>query len=141
MAEGLTEVTVADLGDGPYAQNVTAKHHSFVSDATAALGGEDKGPSPYELLLAALGSCTSITIRMYAARKGWPLDKVSVRLTHHREDDMGNAVIDIITRDITLEGNLDAEQRARLLEIANKCPVHKTLGNNPRLLSRLEGGA
>jgi uncharacterized OsmC-like protein len=76
---------------------------------------------------------------MYADRKGWPLEKVSVRLTHHREDDMGNAVIDIITRDITLEGNLDAEQRARLLEIANKCPVHKTLDNNPRQLSRLEG--
>lgn len=141
MADGLTEVTVADSGDGNFVQNVTGKTHHFLSDASVEKGGQDKGPTPYELLLAALGSCTSITIRMYAERKGWALDKVSVRLTHHREDDMGNAVIDVITRDITLEGKLDAEQRARLLEIANKCPVHKTLGNNPRLLSRLEGGA
>ncbi|MDY0008598.1 MAG: OsmC family protein [Bdellovibrionales bacterium] len=138
MADGLTEITVADSGDGNFVQQVTGKTHTFLSDATLEKGGQDKGPAPYELLLAALGSCTSITIRMYAERKGWALDKVSVKLTHHREDDMGNAVIDIITRDITLEGNLDAEQRARLLEIANKCPVHKTLGNNPRFQSRLE---
>ena len=75
---------------------------------------------------------------MYAERKGWPLDKVSVKLTHHKEDDMGNVQLDIITRDIKLEGKLDDEQRARLLEIANKCPIHKTLGNNPRLLTRLD---
>lgn len=141
MADGTTEVTVADSGDGNFVQSVQGKTHHFLSDASVDKGGQDKGPTPYELLLAALGSCTSITIRMYAERKGWALDKVSVRLTHKREDDMGNAVIDVITRDITLEGNLDAEQRARLLEIANKCPVHKTLGNNPQLLSRLEGGA
>ncbi|HRI77293.1 MAG: OsmC family protein [Alphaproteobacteria bacterium] len=140
MADGTTEVTVADSGDGNFVQSVKGKTHHFLSDASVDKGGQDKGPTPYELLLAALGSCTSITIRMYAERKGWALDKVSVRLTHKREDDMGNAVIDVITRDITLEGNLDAEQRARLLEIANKCPVHKTLGNNPQLLSRLEGG-
>lgn len=138
MAEGLTEITVADSGDGQYTQKVSTKNHLFLADATAAKGGDDKGPNPYELLLAALGSCTSITIRMYAAHKGWPLEKVSVRLTHHKEDDMGNVTLDIITRDIKLEGPLSDEQRARLLEIANKCPVHKTLGNNPRLLSRLE---
>ncbi len=138
MAEGITEITVADSGDGHFTQKATGKKHVFLSDATLEKGGDDKGPSPYELLLAALGSCTSITIRMYAERKGWPLDKVSVKLTHHKEDDMGNVQLDIITRDIKLEGKLDDEQRARLLEIANKCPIHKTLGNNPRLLSRLD---
>lgn len=138
MAEGLTEITVADSGDGHFTQKVTGKTHTFIADAPVEKDGDDKGPSPYELLLAALGSCTSITIRMYAERKGWPLEKVSVKLRHSKEDDMGNVTLDVITRDIKLEGALSEEQRARLLEIANKCPIHRTLGNNPRLLTRLD---
>lgn len=75
---------------------------------------------------------------MYADRKNWPVEKVSVRLTHNKIEELGNGLVDIITRDITLEGKLDDEQRQRLLEIANKCPVHRLLENQPRLLTRLD---
>lgn len=138
MSEGMTEVTVGETGEGSYTQSVQARSHTVTADEPLDKGGLDKGPSPFEFLLAGLGACTTMTIRMYADRKGWLLDKVSVKLTHHKEEAMGNEIVDVITRDITLEGNLDAEQRQRLLEIANKCPVHKTLENHPRMLTRLE---
>jgi len=139
MSAGMTEVTVAENGEGSYTQTVQAGSHTWTADEPLDKGGLDKGPNPFELLLSALGACTTMTIRMYADRKGWPLEKVSVRLTHNKVEEMGNAVADIITRDVTLTGQLDTEQRQRLLEIANKCPVHRLLENQPRLLTRLEG--
>jgi len=139
MSAGMTEVTVAENGEGSYTQTVQAGSHTWAADEPLDKGGLDKGPNPFELLLSALGACTTMTIRMYADRKGWPLEKVSVRLTHNKVEEMGNAVADIITRDVTLTGQLDTEQRQRLLEIANKCPVHRLLENQPRLLTRLEG--
>lgn len=115
-------------------QEIRAGRHALTADEPAAAGGTDAGPDPYTLLLAALGACTSMTLRMYAARKGWPLREVVVELDIGRlyADDCVNcedprAMVDQITRRITLEGELDAAQVSRLGEIAKKCPVHKSL--------------
>jgi putative redox protein len=128
------EVVVAEVGFGRYAQVVYDGKHRLTADEPLEEGGLDTGPSPYRLLLAALGACTSITLRMYAERKKWPLRQVAVRLRHsksHVKDSAGAeakaAKIDHIEREIELTGDLTGEQRRRLLEIANKCPVHQTL--------------
>lgn len=119
-----------------FLRTIITDQHVLQSDEPESAGGTDAGPDPYELLLASLGSCTSMTIRMYANHKQLPLDDVRVRLRHDREhrtdcDDCENdkSKVDIIYRYIHLEGNLDAEQRQRLLQIADRCPVHKTLLN------------
>ena len=115
-------------------QEITAGRHALVADEPAAAGGEDAGPDPYALLLAALGACTAMTLKMYAARKRWPLLGVTVELTHsrvHAEDCVGcedaAAKVDRVARTIRVSGPLDAAQVARLGEIARRCPVHKTL--------------
>jgi uncharacterized OsmC-like protein len=117
-----------------FAQEIVAGSHHLKSDEPLAEGGTDTGPSPYDLLLAALGSCTSMTVAMYARRKGWPLERVTVQLRHrkiHAEDcaecETRFGILDQIERDIRFFGPLTAEQRAKLLEIADKCPVHRTL--------------
>ncbi len=127
-------VLVRETGMGRFAQEIRTGRHLLVADEPVALGGGGSGPGPYEYLLAALGACTSMTIRMYAARKSWPLQRVAVLLRHariHAEDcaecETKTGMVDRIERDITLEGELSAEQRARLMEIADKCPVHRTL--------------
>ena len=129
--EGL--VVVRGAADG-FLQEVVAGAHQLVSDEPASAGGTDRGASPYDLLLAALGSCTSMTVAMYARRKGWPLERVTVRLRHsrvHVEDcaacETKDARLTIIDREIALDGSLGDDQRARLMEIANRCPVHLTL--------------
>ena len=115
-------------------QEITAGAHRLTSDEPAAAGGADTGPTPYDLLLAALGSCTSMTVGLYAKRKQWPLKHVTVRLRHsrvHVQDcancETSDTKLNVIERDIELEGPLDQDQRARLLAIANRCPVHLTL--------------
>jgi putative redox protein len=127
-------VRVAEAGEGRFAQLVTAGQHRLRADEPAAVGGDDSGPGPYDLLLAGLGACTSMTLRMYAAQKEWPLARVTVDLKHdkvHAEDcaecETREGRIDRIGRVLTLEGDLDEAQRAHLLEIADKCPVHRTL--------------
>ena len=129
---GTVVVTAAD--ESRYAQRITTAGHDFLADEPAGVGGADSGPNPYDLLLASLGSCTAMTLRMYADRKGIPLVRATVRLHHdriHARDcehcDTENGLISRITREITLEGDLDAAQRARLMEIADRCPVHRTL--------------
>jgi putative redox protein len=121
-----------ESADGIYAELIKARTHSWAAGEPVDVGGIDNGPTPYELLLSALGACTAITLEMYAARKGWPLTKVHVTLEHSKEVKPGEndgRPLDMIDRIVRLEGPLDAEQRARLIEIANKCPVHQTLTN------------
>jgi putative redox protein len=127
------EVLVRDRGTG-MAQDVVTGKHRIVADEPEDHGGEDSGPNPYDLLLAALGTCTNMTLRMYADRKEWPLDEVQVRLRHeriHAEDcddcETKEGKVSRMWRFLRVEGDLDDDQRQRLLEIANKCPVHRTL--------------
>ena len=121
-----------ESSDGTYAQAIKARMHEWAAGEPVDLGGTDNGPTLYELLLSALGACTSITLEMYAARKGWPLEKVHVTLEHSKEDRAGEndgKPVDMIDRIVRLQGPLDDEQRAKLIEIAEKCPVHRTLTN------------
>jgi putative redox protein len=127
-------VLVRETGNGKFQQEVLSGPHRFLADEPIKVGGLDSGPGPYDLLLAGLGACTSMTLRLYADRKKLPLERVSVRLTHnkiHAEDcqdcETKEGMVDRIDRSITMEGPLDSEQRKRLLEIADKCPVHRTL--------------
>jgi len=140
------EVVVAETGDGLFTQKILAGRHVLAADEPESVGGLDKGPSPYDLLLAALGACTSMTLRLYADRKNMALNRVAVRLRHdkiHAEDcaDCENKTgqIDRITREITLVGDLDDNDRKRLLEIADKCPVHRTLESEIKIATSLMG--
>ncbi|HZM34140.1 MAG TPA: OsmC family protein [Burkholderiales bacterium] len=140
-------VRVAEAGEGRFAQLVQAGRHRLRADEPAAVGGEDSGPSPYDLLVAALGACTSMTVRMYAEQKKWPLRRVSVELKHDKvhatdcaECETREGRIDRIERVLTLEGELDDAQRQRLLEIANRCPVHRTLHSEVWVPTRLSSG-
>jgi putative redox protein len=139
--EGVVRVVEADP-DG-FLQDITSgPRHHVRADEPAAYGGTDRGMSPYGFLAAGLGACTSMTIRMYARRKGWPLDHVRVDVSHdrvHAQDAAapGGEMVDRFTRVIHLEGALDAEQTARLMEIADKCPVHRTLERRSRVETRL----
>jgi len=137
------EVIVRGDASG-FAQEIHAGKHHFNSDEPLSAGGTDTGPSPYDLLLAALGSCMSMTIAMYARRKTWPLESVTVTLRHSRihaadcaDCETKEGLLDRIERDIELSGTLTPEQRAKLLEIANKCPVHRTLTSEINIQTRL----
>jgi putative redox protein len=139
--EGVVIVRGAAAG---FAQEIIAGPHEFVSDEPTSMGGTDTGPTPYDLLLAALGSCTSMTVAMYARRKQWALERVTVRLRHSRvhADDCAAcetrvAALTLIEQDIEFEGVLNEEQRARLLAIAKRCPVHRTLTTQMHITTTL----
>jgi len=126
-----------------FAQEIHAGAHRLHADEPLSAGGTDTGPSPYELLLAALGACTSMTVAMYARRKTWPLEEVTVHLRHSKihatdcaECETKEGMLDRIERDIHLEGPLTIEMRSKLLEIANKCPVHRTLTSEINIKTR-----
>ncbi|MFN7972344.1 MAG: OsmC family protein [Acidobacteriota bacterium] len=127
----MSEIT-ARTDTGKFRQSVTIGHHRLAADESVEAGGDGAGPSPHDFVLAGLGACTSMTVKLYADRKGWPLRTVEVRVTAAREGD-----VYAIKRSIRLDGDLDEEQRARLLEIAGKCPVHKTLTGEIRIDSTL----
>lgn len=119
------DITTVTIGTDDYRTTVRSRGHTFYLDEPGELGGKDTAPTPYELLLGSLGACKAITVRMYANRKGWDLREVRLDLAHSRPNDRDGAEqIDI---SISFTGDLDEEQRARLKEIANKCPVQKTI--------------
>lgn len=144
MSPSPHEVVVTAVGR-TLAQRIQAGRHSLTADEPVPSGGTDAGPDPYALLLAALGACTSMTLRMYADRKQWPLEGITVRLSqqqiHARDcaecETKDDTRIDRILREIALTGPLTEEQRQRLLEIANRCPVHRTLMNQKEIVTRL----
>jgi uncharacterized OsmC-like protein len=147
----MKSVTVRTLPDYTYAQIASDGRHALVADELAADGGDDLGPGPFELLLAALGACTSITLQMYAARKQWPLYEVGVALTHDKvraaecaecsEEERARAGpegrIDLIRLQLSFRGDLTDEQTQRLVEIAERCPVHRTLAAAPKMVTTL----
>jgi len=140
--EGIVRVSEADP-EGFLQDVVHGPHHHTLADEPLAYGGSNRGMSPYGFLSAGLGACTSMTIRMYARRKGWPLNHVTVDVSHdkvHAQDAEGHGQaqkIDAFRREITLCGDLDDDQRARLLEIADKCPVHRTLEASSQVVTVL----
>ncbi|QCB45288.1 alpha/beta fold hydrolase [Hydrogenophaga sp. PAMC20947] len=136
-------VLVSERGTGRFTQTVAAGRHQFLMDEPASMGGDDEGPAPYEMLNAALGACTAMTVRMYANRKGWPLESVRVALVHdkvHASDcaacETEDGRIDRIVRVVELKGDLSEEQRARLMEMADRCPVHQTLHAEVEIITR-----
>jgi putative redox protein len=138
----MADITVSS--DGFLRQRVRAGRHEFYADEPSEIGGADSGPDPYALLLAALGTCTAMTLQLYAKRKGWRLDRIDVNLRHGRvhardcercEDPASKA--ELIERDIHLTGDLSEEQRERLLSIAQRCPVHRTLTSTITITDRL----
>jgi putative redox protein len=143
MGEAVPEVVVRGSAKG-FAQDIHVGSHHLVADEPLSAGGEDSGPGPYDLLLTALGSCTSMTIGMYARRKAWPLENITVRLHHSKiyasdcaDCETKEGMLDRIERDIHLDGPLTPEQHTRLLEIADKCPVHRTLTSEINIRTRL----
>ena len=136
------KVVVRETRDGKFQQAVSVGPHRLTADEPVAVGGDDAGPGPYDLVLAGLGACTAMTMRMYADRKSLPLERVTVTLDHskiHAEDcadcETRVGMLDQFDRVISMEGALDAEQRRRLMEIADKCPVHRTLTSEIRIVT------
>lgn len=136
----MSGVVVAENGQGRYQQDITVGQHVLIADEPLSVGGADAGPAPFDFLMAGLGACTSMTLRMYAERKGLALTRVSVALSHEKIDFEGKPR-DRINRTITLEGELSEEQRQRLLEIAEKCPLHRALSQPLLIASSLAEAA
>ena len=150
---GKAKAVAVRLGAEGFTTDVRVRHHGLTADEPASVGGKDYGPNPYELVTAGLGACTAMTIQMYARRKKWPVDRVDVELRHFKDypadmqaasaktQDAGAnpakpSKIDHFERVITLEGDLSADQRARLMEIADRCPVHRTLEAEVAIVTR-----
>jgi putative redox protein len=150
----MAQVTVQSLPDFSFAVLATHSPHGWLIDEAAADGGNDLGPDPYQVLLSALGACTAMTLFMYARRKGWDLQEVAVHVTHDRvhaadcvlctQEEIDAAGpggrIELIQKQISLRGDLSEEQVARLLEIADRCPVHRTLEGRPKIVSSTLAG-
>ena len=143
ISSGGPKVVVRETGRGKFQNEIRIGRHRLIADEPENVGGLDSGPGPYDFLLAGLGACTAMTIRMYADKKGWTLRRVQVALDHdkiHAQDcadcETREGKVDEIIRTITLEGDLDAEQRARIFEIADKCPVHRTLHSEIKIRTK-----
>jgi putative redox protein len=138
LQSGLTggAILATDSGQAPWGQVLLSHDQVLFADEPAELGGQNTGPAPTDIVLMALGGCTAITVRMYAARKGWIIDRIAVRLRYGTTD-AGKPDLKKIERVIEIGGPLDADQRTRLLEIANKCPVHQMLTGTVAVRSEL----
>ena len=139
----MASVTVTFVPRTTYQTRINTGDLALIGDEPVEAGGDGVGPNPYELLLAALGHCTVLTIVLYARRKGWPVDGVSVRANHERlvvaeeiDGDVIRKKVERIVQEIALQGNLDEVQRARLIEIAGKCPVHRTITGDLEIVER-----
>jgi putative redox protein len=127
MTDKIVTAQVSETGASAYAVDIEVSGHSLKGDEPVEVGGGNLGPAPYDMLTAALGECTAMTLRWYAIQQKWPLDKVEVKLTHHKEGKQ-----DIFTKEITIHGDaLSDDQRKKLIEIAAKCPVQRTLEGTP----------
>ncbi len=124
------KVTVSPVPGQPYRQKVTSNGHVFYSDVIHEKGGQDSAPDPHQLLMAALGSCTSMTLQMYAKRKGWDLRQVEINITEEK-----SGTVPTFLKDITIQGNLDNQQVKRLTSVAELCPVNKLLLNGVQMVS------
>ena len=120
-------ITVSERPGGKYTNEVRSSRHQLLADEPIEFGSADLGPSPFEFVCAGLGACTSITLRSYANRKDWPVTHIAVDVSHKKEIHGDGVKRDVFTRVITIKGDIDETQRARMIEIANKCPVHRTL--------------
>jgi uncharacterized OsmC-like protein len=143
MAEETEPHVVVSGTAASFAQKVEIGSHRFTADEPIAFGGTDTGSSPYDLLLAALGSCTSMTIGLYARKRGWPLENITVSLRHSKihardceECETKEGRVDRIWSEIHLDGALTDEQRTKLMEVAEKCPVHQTLTSEINIKTR-----
>jgi putative redox protein len=144
MPETADGVIVRETGASKFQQDISVGRHRMIADEPVSAGGEDSGPGPYDFLLAGLGACTSMTMRLYAERKSIPLVRTTVTLKHSRvyakdceECETRDGMISRIERVIRMEGDLDDEQRRKLLEIADKCPVHRTLTSEISIGTRM----
>lgn len=144
LKAGDKDTIVIERGDGKFTQHIETSGHNLIADEPESYGGNNRGPSPYDLLLSALGACTSMTLRIYAEHKKIDLEQVAVKLSHsriHAEDcadcETENGQVDLIEKEIEVKGNFDDATRQRLLEIADKCPVHKTLTHEVKIRSKL----
>jgi putative redox protein len=142
LGEMPRNVVVRETRNSKFQQTISAGPHRMLADEPIAAGGEDTGPGPYDFVLAGLGACTSMTMRLYADRKSLPLERVTVTLKHskiHAQDcaecETKVGMLDQIERVIAMEGNLDVEQRKKLMEIADKCPVHRTLTSEIHIIT------
>ncbi len=141
MSAGLSSdcQVIANIGASGYATQVEARGHALQADESAGAGGTDTGPTPYDLLLASLGTCTAMTLRMYAAGKGWPMTGVTVGLDQDRtpakDCQSETGLVLRITKRIEMTGDLDEQQRARLLEIADRCPAHRSLLSETKIVT------
>ena len=126
-------VRVVETGEGRYANHVTMGSHSLISDEPERLGGDNLGPNPFDLLGAALAACTSMTIRMYAERKGWDVQNLTVSVDHQR--DRGH---DTFTRIISFDGPLGEEERERLIDVSHRCPVHRVMEGSATILTETD---
>jgi putative redox protein len=140
----VSKVTI-EIGDGTLTR-LQARDHVWAADEPAELRGTDQGPNPYELLLGSLGACTALTLRMYSHRKEWPLRSVRLTYEFSREyardcrecEEEGDARLDVIRARILIRGTFDDEQKARLTDIAGRCPVHRTLEGGPKMFETVE---
>lgn len=131
MINKMTQAQIFETGESPYSVDITVSGHSIKGDESIEAGGHNLGPSPYDILTAALGECTVMTMRWYALQQQWPLEKAIATVTHHKEEKK-----DIFTKEITLIGeSLTDEQRQKLIDVAAKCPVQRTLEGTPSIMT------